>query len=145
MITVNGTQRRKVTAADFGMETVKPDVVLLPYHGELWGGLLYHTLEAVLPFFGDECERGLLYGEAIQDTAVCVLFNIQRRQIRATAYITAQTTRDGLVNTRLPIVTETSEVVSVLDEFFERGGVGLAPNYLENYHEKYKKWRSGAA
>ena len=145
MMMVNGTKRKKVTAADFEMETTKPDRVLLPYRGELWGDLLYHTLEAALPLFGEDCDRGLLYDEAIRETAVCVLFNIQRRQIRATAYITAQTTRAACIDTRLPISTEDVEVVSVLDEFFKNGGAGLAPNYLENYREKYKMWRSGAA
>lgn len=142
---VNETARKKIAAADFEMETMEPDIVLLPYRGELWGDLLYHTLEVVLSSFEDDCECGLLYDEAIRATVVRVLFNIQRRQVRATAYITARTTQDVLVETRLPIRTEESELISVLDEFFGRGGVGLAPCYRENYREKYKKWRSRAA
>lgn len=144
MMIVNGMERNVFTAADFEMETTQADRVLLPYRGELWGDLLHHTLNAVLPSFGDGCERGLLYDEAIRETDVSVLFNVQRRQVRATAYITAHTTRMERVDTRLPIMTSSGEVMSVLDEFFRKGGSGLAPDYLLYYRKKYEEWRCGA-
>lgn len=140
------THRCKVTAADFEMETTQKDRILLPYHGELWGDLLYEIKDAALPFFGDECERGLLYDEVVRDENVSILFNVQRKQVRATAYITAQTTRDEQFMVRIPTPMEPSEISDVLDCFLlANDGAGLTLAYRNYYRDTYIGWRSGTS
>lgn len=135
--------RQRMTAEDFELVSRDKRQILLPFHGKLWGELLYRILDRALSSIElDVVEQATvdwMFEEVVLSTKVCVSWNIQR-EVRAVVYVDAELYDSRKANYTFPCAIDRSEAISVLDAFFARGS-GLTPAIRSYYYKLYSRWR----
>lgn len=143
MIIVNGVEQHEISAKDFELQSTHSDRIVLPYHGELWGDLIYEILSAAGKVVSkmDSKMDYVCYDDVIKDTAVLFSFSPQRRQVITGLYITASTTLGTIIRTQLRSEMDHGEIKNILGRFFSADNdTGLEKEYLDYFAGKYASY-----
>lgn len=142
MVVRNGVETQNVTSKDFDLTSASVSRVLLPCRA--WGEIRLEMMNAALCTMSEEelhkmCDSP--YEEVVQNEDVKMLFNIQRKQIRLTAYVSGDVVFGRHFETRIPIVADKKEISGVLDKFFSCGSCGLSKEFADYYGMVYIEWK----
>lgn len=142
MVVRNGVETQNVTSKDFDLTSASDSRVLLPCRA--WGEMRLEMMNAALGTMSEkELHKvcGSPYEEVVQNEDVKMLFNIQRKQIRLTAYVSGDAVFGRHFEARIPIAATKKEIASVLDEFFSCGSCGLSKEFADYYGKVYVEWK----
>lgn len=143
MVVRNGIEKRVVTSMDFDLTSISFNRVLLPCHA--WEELRLEIMNAAYGILTKQelhKVQDAWYEDIIVNENVSMLFNIQRKSVRLTAYTSCDVVFGKHLNSRIPVVADKKEITSILDEFFLFGGRGLNSEYADYYGKVYAEWKS---
>ena len=81
------------------------------------------------------------YDEIVKDASIKLSFNVQRSQIRITAYIDAITVDNQRVNGKVFLDSAPDEIKTILDAFLTSEDRGLSKSYDTYYQKVYAEWK----
>lgn len=139
MNVLDGAEQISTNAADFEMESLYHDKVMLPYIGKLWGDLQLEVMRLIFLSKNSSLDN-VQYDQLVDDVAVNMSFNIQRKAVRIIAYLIIALKDGDVIDGSVFIQAGVEELRSILDNFFAVGGKGLDPAYLPHYAQTYRVW-----
>ena len=138
MIVKDGIEQKLLTPNEFLLESISSKAIHLPYTGALWDDLNLAILSLV---WEQHSLRLSDYNKMLKDIAIKISFNIQPHTIRLIAYVNIDTDLCLLHDERVYLMSNDEEIQNILDRFFESGGRGLRPDFLNYLSKKYALWK----
>lgn len=143
VIVLNGVEPVQVDVSDFKMRSAASDKIVLPFTGSIWGDLAYEIESIILSRIPvlTESSFPMSYDDVVKDVGVKLSFNVQRSQIRITAYIDAITIDNQSVGGKVFLDSAPNEIKTILDAFFAGKDRGLSKSYDAYYQKVYDEWK----
>ena len=133
VIVLNGVEPVQVDVSDFKMRSAASDKIVLAYEIE---SIILSRIPVLT-----ESSFPMSYDDVVKDVGVKLSFNVQRSQIRITAYIDAITIDNQSVGGKVFLDSAPNEIKTILDAFFAGKDRGLSKSYDAYYQKVYDEWK----
>lgn len=139
----NGMTKVHASHKDFLLTSASQDRIRLLFVGKIWDDILFEA--ANLGFSAADPQRlaadAELYDDVISSLCVHFLFRCQPSGVCVSAEISVVTADYKQTTKRFVVDMEPEEIVDILDAYFQEGGRGVKPDYLDFFRANYMRWK----
>lgn len=138
-----GMTKVRVSHKDFSLSSVARDRIKLPYIGKIWDDVIFEATNLGFSIANPQqlSPDAMYFDDVITALSLNIVFSVQVSTIRISAEITVKTIDHKEMTERYVIDADDSEIIDVLDAFFQHGGQGVRAPLLTYFSDNYQRWK----